>query len=306
MVRSVGRPTPAARSREPGATTGQFSGKAREGRESAIIGHETEGIHPHYGRSGAGERKTATGTPIRQSDASQDALHPANPQRFRPREGTDVIKLVGVSLYGSLLARPLAAAALVWLLAAPVPAAADSCASAITGPGGSHTPVATAGRGPCSPTPPPSPPPPPATTAPPAPTPTPTATPHPPPPPRPTPVPPPPVRTTPAPAPAPTAAPGPVPPPASSPALPPVPASPAAPTVPVPPARTSPPRPAPAAPAPAPSAQPRPPAAGPVALPRYRRTARPRPAGGNSVVTTTLMIIAPAVLATAILRPRSR
>ncbi|MEV6247631.1 hypothetical protein AB0M38_15710 [Streptomyces sp. NPDC051742] len=51
--------------------------------------------------------------------------------------------------------------------------------------------------------------------------------------------------------------------------------------------------------------RPRPPAAGPVALPHYRRTSRPQPAGRTSVVTMTLVIIAPAVLATAILRPRS-
>ncbi|WP_187282816.1 hypothetical protein [Streptomyces sp. MS191] len=50
-----------------------------------------------------------------------------------------------MSLYGSLLARPLAATALVWLLAAPVPAAADACAYAVTGPGDSNTSVAVAG-----------------------------------------------------------------------------------------------------------------------------------------------------------------
>lgn len=55
-----------------------------------------------------------------------------------------MIKLDGVSLYGSLLARPLAALGLVWLLATPVPAAADSCAYASTGQGGSHVAVAIA------------------------------------------------------------------------------------------------------------------------------------------------------------------
>ncbi|MZE51602.1 hypothetical protein GTY86_09795, partial [Streptomyces sp. SID5770] len=53
-----------------------------------------------------------------------------------PRRAPPAIKLDGVSLYGSLLARPLAALALVWLLAAPAPASADACAHAVTGPGG--------------------------------------------------------------------------------------------------------------------------------------------------------------------------
>lgn len=58
--------------------------------------------------------------------------------------------------------------------------------------------------------------------------------------------------------------------------------------------------------APPPSARPEPPSAAPVALPHYRPATRPRPKRGTSVLTTTLVIIAPAVLATAILRSRSR
>ncbi|MBT2443815.1 hypothetical protein J7E93_27700, partial [Streptomyces sp. ISL-36] len=59
-------------------------------------------------------------------------------------------------------------------------------------------------------------------------------------------------------------------------------------------------------PSPAPSLRPRPPAATPVALPAYRRAARPEPEGGPSLVSMTLLVTAPAVLATALLRPRSR
>ncbi|MFD8211682.1 hypothetical protein ACFV2S_35495 [Streptomyces sp. NPDC059695] len=43
-----------------------------------------------------------------------------------------------------------------------------------------------------------------------------------------------------------------------------------------------------------------------MALPHYRQAARTKKEGGTSVVTATLMITAPAVLATAILRPRSK
>ncbi|MEU8543680.1 hypothetical protein AB0C52_27435 [Streptomyces sp. NPDC048717] len=65
-----------------------------------------------------------------------------------------------------------------------------------------------------------------------------------------------------------------------------------------------PPPPAPPAP-PSPSARPRPHVPAAVALPHYRRTARAKPKSSPNVVTTTLLITAPAVLATAILRPRS-
>lgn len=210
-----------------------------------------------------------------------------------PRRAVLVFRLVGVSLFGSLLARPLAALALVWLITTPVPAAADSCAYAHTGPDGSHTSVAVTGPGACPTKPAPKPT---------KPKPTPTwVTPRPTPRPPNRPVPPPPqphVRpTTPAP---PVTVPSPRPgPPSPAPARPTRP-----PERPEPPERTT----APAAPPPAhaPSASARPPAAGPVALPHYRRTSRPRPESGTSVVTTTLVIIAPAVLATAILRPRGR
>ncbi|MFF0430884.1 hypothetical protein ACFYU9_01470 [Streptomyces sp. NPDC004327] len=51
--------------------------------------------------------------------------------------------------------------------------------------------------------------------------------------------------------------------------------------------------------------RPRPPAPGPVALPHYKRAARVKPKSSPNVLTTTLLVTAPAVLATAILRPRS-
>ncbi|MFB9607809.1 hypothetical protein ACFFTQ_33170, partial [Streptomyces roseofulvus] len=57
---------------------------------------------------------------------------------------------------------------------------------------------------------------------------------------------------------------------------------------------------------PAPTTAPRPaPPATPVALPHYKRASRPQPKTTSSPVTTMLLITAPAVLATAILRPRS-
>ncbi|MFE6384182.1 hypothetical protein ACFVPJ_34135, partial [Streptomyces roseolus] len=67
----------------------------------------------------------------------------------------------------------------------------------------------------------------------------------------------------------------------------------------------TPPAPAPPAPPPARTAAPRPAAAPPAALPHYKRTSRPQPKSTASPVTTMLLITAPAVLATAILRPRS-
>ncbi|MET9951833.1 hypothetical protein ABZ135_09840 [Streptomyces sp. NPDC006339] len=44
----------------------------------------------------------------------------------------------------------------------------------------------------------------------------------------------------------------------------------------------------------------------PAALPHYKGAARMKPKSTPNVLTTTLLIIAPAVLATAILRSRSR
>jgi len=42
-----------------------------------------------------------------------------------------------------------------------------------------------------------------------------------------------------------------------------------------------------------------------VALPAYRKTTRKEPRSGLSLVSTTLLITAPAVFAVAVLRPRS-
>ncbi|GGT13295.1 hypothetical protein GCM10014713_02270 [Streptomyces purpureus] len=52
--------------------------------------------------------------------------------------------------------------------------------------------------------------------------------------------------------------------------------------------------------------RPRPPAPARVALPTYRRIQRPEPRGGPTLVHLMLLVTAPAVLATAALRPRSR
>ncbi|MFF0048730.1 hypothetical protein [Streptomyces sp. NPDC005498] len=104
-------------------------------------------------------------------------------------------------MYGSLVGRLTAALALIWLLAAPVPAAADNCSYASIGDGGGNAAVATTGDGHCQagpapeptprPEPPPPPPPPPPLPLPPAPEPEP-APPPPPPPPSARPTPPPP------------------------------------------------------------------------------------------------------------------
>ncbi|MCA1222055.1 hypothetical protein LCE31_27460, partial [Streptomyces sp. 8L] len=64
-----------------------------------------------------------------------------------------------------------------------------------------------------------------------------------------------------------------------------------------------PPRPKPSRPRPAPSARPTPSA---VALPHYRKTVRKQPVRHTSPVLMMLLITAPAVLAVAVLRPRSR
>ncbi|MFB7943151.1 hypothetical protein ACFC39_39350, partial [Streptomyces sp. NPDC056049] len=61
----------------------------------------------------------------------------------------------------------------------------------------------------------------------------------------------------------------------------------------------------PVAPPAPPAAAPRPAPAAPVALPHYQRTTRPQPKSTRSPVTTMLLLVAPAVLATAVLRPRS-
>ncbi|MEE1754525.1 hypothetical protein PUR26_19160 [Streptomyces sp. SP18CS02] len=50
----------------------------------------------------------------------------------------------------------------------------------------------------------------------------------------------------------------------------------------------------------------KPPSPSPVPLPAYRRAQRAEPEGGPSLVSLTLLVTAPAVLAAAALRPRSR
>ncbi|GGP31724.1 hypothetical protein GCM10010278_00900 [Streptomyces melanogenes] len=55
---------------------------------------------------------------------------------------------------------------------------------------------------------------------------------------------------------------------------------------------------------PSPSATP-PPRLRPIALPAYRKPPRKKPAPGLSTVTLTLLITVPAVIAVAVLRPRS-
>ncbi|MFC8729479.1 hypothetical protein [Streptomyces bacillaris] len=76
---------------------------------------------------------------------------------------------------------------------------------------------------------------------------------------------------------------------------------PAPPPLPVPP---PPPTPTPK-PSPTPSVAPKPPEARPVALPTYRKATRKETRSGPSLVSTTLLITAPAVFAVAVLRPRS-
>ncbi|MFF3749426.1 hypothetical protein ACFYYH_03020 [Streptomyces sp. NPDC002018] len=43
-----------------------------------------------------------------------------------------------------------------------------------------------------------------------------------------------------------------------------------------------------------------------MALPAYRKATREQPRGGPSIVSLMLLVTAPAVLAVAVLRPRSR
>ncbi|MER5747488.1 hypothetical protein [Streptomyces sp. NPDC002225] len=169
-------------------------------------------------------------------------------------------------MYGSFIGRFGAALALLWLLGTPTPARADSCAYASVGEAGDGSSWIAT-----------------AGIGPCFPSPTPTPAPPAPPPsssPPPAPVPPPPSRPAP-----PRPTPGPV--------------------VPPPPAPPSPPAPSPD-PTPSSSARPAPPSPRPVALPHYRRPERKTVRHSGSVVTTTLLITAPAVFAVAVLRPRSR
>ncbi|PWS43634.1 hypothetical protein DKT74_15620, partial [Streptomyces sp. ZEA17I] len=62
-------------------------------------------------------------------------------------------------VYGSRIGRLSTAAALVWLVAVPPSAHADSCAVAVVGPGDGSTAVAVAGSKGCAVTPPEPPPP---------------------------------------------------------------------------------------------------------------------------------------------------
>lgn len=176
----------------------------------------------------------------------------------------------------ALVIRVLALLTLTWIIGgAPVSAAvADSCAYASIGPDGTDA-VAVAGGDLCTISPPPpSPPPPPIPKPPPPPPPA--------PPPKPRPKPPPP-------------APPPPPPPASP--------------TPRPPAVAPPPRPAPKptpTPTPSPTHKARPkPSATPVRYPAYRAPTRKHsPRSGPSLVSLTLLVTVPALLAVAALRPR--
>lgn len=180
----------------------------------------------------------------------------------------------------ALVIRVLALLTLTWIIGgAPASAAvADSCAYASIGPDGTDA-VAVAGGDLCTISPPPpSPTPPPVPKPPPPPPPA--------PPPRPRPKPPPPV--------------------------PPPPPPPASPT-PRPPAVAPPPRPAPPpAPKPTPTPTPSPthkarpkPSATPVSYPAYRAPTRKHsPRSGPSLVSLTLLVTVPALLAVAALRPR--
>lgn len=198
-------------------------------------------------------------------------------------------------VHGSRIARLSTVAALLWLTAVPLPAAADSCAVATVGQDGGITAVAVAGSGDCDPVPTPPPPTPPPPTPPP-----------PPPPPSPPPPPPKPLPPPPKPSPPPPAPPSPDPPPPVAaeppPPPPPSPSPPPPPARPVPPAPAPPPKPSPA---PEPPVRTGPPSPRAVALPTYRKTVRKQPRSGPSLVSLTLLITAPAVFAVAVLRPRS-
>lgn len=195
------------------------------------------------------------------------------------------------AVYRSFAVRTLAVTGLLCILSAPVPAAADVCVSAWTGPGGSGA-VVVIGDGPCLPSPP-----------------------HPPPPPpEPPPEPPPPPPQPPEPPPEPSEPPPPPPPPPEPEPEPPVVAEPAPvpPPVAPPPVRRAaePPAAPPPAPSPSPSVAPPPPPpkAGPPVvrvLPAYKTPVRKQPTNSTSVVMLMLLLTAPAVLAAAILRPRS-
>lgn len=180
----------------------------------------------------------------------------------------------------ALVIRVLALLTLTWIIGgAPASAAvADSCAYASIGPDGTDA-VAVAGDGLCTISPPP-PSPPPAPKPPPPPPPAPAPKPRPKPPPPAPPPPPPPVSPTPRP-PAVAPPPRPAPPPAPKP------------------------KPTPT-PTPSPTHKARPePSATPVSYPAYRAPTRKHsPRSGPSLVSLTLLVTVPALLAVAALRPR--
>ncbi|MFE3082268.1 hypothetical protein ACFXGM_02145 [Streptomyces albidoflavus] len=172
----------------------------------------------------------------------------------------------------------VAVACLAWLLTAPPPAHASDCGYASIGDGGeSNVSVSTDGdcsAGPLPPTP------------------------------APTPTPKPPASEPPPPPPPPAPAPRPEPPKAVEPPARPAPPAPP-PPAPAPPAPPPKPRPTPTPESsPTPSATPSP-SVKPVVYPAYRPPARrTQPRHGPSLVSLTLLITAPAVLAVAALRPR--
>lgn len=177
----------------------------------------------------------------------------------------------------ALVIRVLALLTLTWIIGgAPASAAvADSCAYASIGPDGTDA-VAVAGGDLC-------------TISPPPPSPTPPPTPKPPPPPPP------------APPPKPRPKPPPPPPPASPTPRPPAVAPPPRPAP--PPARKPKPTPTPT-PSPTPKARPEP-SATPVSYPAYHAPTRKHsPRSGPSLVSLTLLVTVPALLAVAALRPR--
>ncbi|MET7781889.1 MULTISPECIES: hypothetical protein [Streptomyces] len=177
----------------------------------------------------------------------------------------------------ALVIRVLALLTLTWIIGgAPASAAvADSCAYASIGPDGTDA-VAVAGGDLC-------------TISPPPPSPTPPPTPKPPPPPPP------------APPPKPRPKPPPPPPPASPTPRPPAVAPPPRPAP--PPAPKPKPTPTPT-PSPTPKARPKP-SATPVSYPAYHAPTRKHsPRSGPSLVSLTLLVTVPALLAVAALRPR--
>lgn len=235
----------------------------------------------------SGRSRASPGKPCQRGCPSFGAI-PRRPGVPGPRETHDLGVHPPQRTRSALAVRVLALLALTWFLSgAPAgEASADACAYASIGPDGSVDAVAVAGSGWCGP-PPVIPPP----------CPSPTPEPPPPPPPKPTPPKPTPPKPTPPPPPRPTPRPEP-------PAPPPPPAPAPRPHLAAPPPKPPPaPRPSPTRsrkPSPPPKASP-----SPVSYPEYRTSPRKHPPrGGPPLVSLTLLITAPAVLAVAALRPR--